>query len=80
MAKNQILGLLERAIDALPEPFRVVLVARVVEEMSVEQAAQALGLRPVDGRFPFAGERCKRVTEAVRGRLVVCDKSSHASD
>jgi RNA polymerase sigma-70 factor, ECF subfamily len=46
MAKNQILAILEGAIDALPEPFRIVLVARLIEEMSVEQTAQALGLRP----------------------------------
>jgi RNA polymerase sigma-70 factor (ECF subfamily) len=39
MAQNQIHGLLERAIDALPERFRTVLVARLVEEMSVEEAA-----------------------------------------
>jgi RNA polymerase sigma-70 factor (ECF subfamily) len=46
MAKKQVLIILERAIDTLPEPFRVVFVARAVEEMTVEQTAEALGIRP----------------------------------
>jgi RNA polymerase sigma-70 factor (ECF subfamily) len=44
-AQRQIQHLLEQAIDQLPEPFRVVLVARMVEEMSVEETAELLGLR-----------------------------------
>ena len=39
MAQHEINQILERAIDALPEPFRVVLVARLVEEMSIEETA-----------------------------------------
>ena len=35
----------ERAIAVLPEHFRIVLVARLVEEMSVEETADLLGLR-----------------------------------
>ena len=46
MAQREIHHLLERAIDALPEPFRVVLVARLVEEMSIEETAELLDLRP----------------------------------
>ncbi len=46
MAQHEIRQILERAIDALPEPFRIVLVARLVEEMSVEETASLLGLRP----------------------------------
>jgi RNA polymerase sigma-70 factor (ECF subfamily) len=46
MAQHQINQILERAIDALPEPFRVVLVARLVEEMSIEETADLLGLKP----------------------------------
>ncbi len=46
MVWRQIHRILERAIDALPEPFRVVLVARLVEEMSIEETAQLLSLRP----------------------------------
>ncbi len=46
MARRQIRRLLEEAIDALPERFRLVLVARDVDGMSVEEAAEVLGLRP----------------------------------
>jgi RNA polymerase sigma-70 factor, ECF subfamily len=46
MAQHEINKILERAIDALPEPFRLVLVARLVEEMSIEETAELLDLRP----------------------------------
>ena len=46
MAQRQIQVLLERAIDDLPEVFRTVLVARVVEGMSVDETADLFGLRP----------------------------------
>ena len=45
-ARREIRRLLEGAIDDLPEPFRVVFVMRDVEEMSVEETATSLGLRP----------------------------------
>ena len=45
-AQNEIQRLLERAMDALPEPFRVVFVMRDVEEISIEEAATHLGIRP----------------------------------
>jgi len=45
-AQNEIQRLLERAMDALPEPFRVVFVMRDVEEMSIEETAAHLGIRP----------------------------------
>jgi RNA polymerase sigma-70 factor, ECF subfamily len=46
MAQRQIHSLLERAIDDLPDAFRTVLVARVIEDMSVEETAALLGLQP----------------------------------
>lgn len=46
MAQHEINQIIERAIDALPEPFRVVLVARLVEEMSIEDTAGLLELKP----------------------------------
>jgi RNA polymerase sigma-70 factor (ECF subfamily) len=46
MAQIQIHGLLERAIDVLPERFRIVLVALLVEDMSVQETADLLNLRP----------------------------------
>ncbi len=45
-AQREIRRLLEQAIDSLPEPFRVVFVLRDVEEMSIEETATHLGLRP----------------------------------
>jgi RNA polymerase sigma-70 factor, ECF subfamily len=45
MAQREIQLILERAIDELPEAFRTVLVARVIEGMSVEETADLLGLR-----------------------------------
>jgi RNA polymerase sigma-70 factor, ECF subfamily len=44
-ARSQVRDLLEHAIDSLPEPFRVVFVLRMVEQLSVEETAAALGLR-----------------------------------
>jgi RNA polymerase sigma-70 factor (ECF subfamily) len=44
-ARSQVRGLLERAIDSLPEPFRVVFVLRMVEQLSIEETASSLGLR-----------------------------------
>jgi len=46
MAVSQIRGLLETAIDTLPDGFRTVFVARLVEGMSIEETAELLGLRP----------------------------------
>lgn len=45
-ARRELRDLLEEAVDALPGRFRVVLVARDVDGMSVEEAAAVLGLRP----------------------------------
>jgi RNA polymerase sigma-70 factor (ECF subfamily) len=45
-ARHEISGLFERVIDELPAPFRVVFMMRAVEEMSTEETALALGLRP----------------------------------
>jgi RNA polymerase sigma-70 factor (ECF subfamily) len=46
MAQRQILVLVERAMDALPEIYRAVFVARVVEGLSAEETAELLGLKP----------------------------------
>jgi RNA polymerase sigma-70 factor (ECF subfamily) len=45
-AKTQIRLLIERAIDELPEHFRLVFVMRDVEELSIEDTARLLELRP----------------------------------
>jgi len=94
MAQREICQLVERAIDALPQEFRTVLVARVLEGMSIEETAESLGIKPETVKtrlhrargllkgaladhmiglfsdvFPFDGERCERITNAIIARL-----------
>lgn len=45
-SRMQVRGLIENAIAALPESFRVVFVMRDVEECSIEETAEALGILP----------------------------------
>ncbi|HEY9541381.1 MAG TPA: RNA polymerase sigma factor, partial [Luteimonas sp.] len=45
-ARAQIRGLLEHAIDELPEAFRLVFVMREIEGCPVEETATTLGIRP----------------------------------
>ena len=59
-ARAQIRRILERAVDDLPEPFRLVFILREVEEMSVEETAIHLGIRP---------ETVKTRLHRARGRL-----------
>jgi RNA polymerase sigma-70 factor (ECF subfamily) len=94
VAQREIQCLVEQAIDDLPEPFRIVLVARIIEDMTIEETAELFGLRAETVRtrlhrarallkvalkqhvdsaltdaFPFAGQRCARVTSAVLRRF-----------
>ncbi|RCW78590.1 RNA polymerase sigma factor [Phyllobacterium bourgognense] len=46
MAQRQILQLIERAIDKLPNLYRIVFVARVIEGLSIEETANLLAIRP----------------------------------
>jgi RNA polymerase sigma-70 factor (ECF subfamily) len=46
MSQRQLCQLVERAIDELPQEFRTIIVARIVEGMSVGETADLLGLRP----------------------------------
>lgn len=45
-ARSEVRRLLEQAVDRLPDPFRIVFVLRDIEEMSIEETASQLGLRP----------------------------------
>lgn len=94
MAQRQILDLIEKATDHLPDIYRTVFVLSVIEGLGNEETAALLGLRAETVRsrlhrarrllkeqlqrqigpvlldaFPFAGERCERLTEAVLARL-----------
>lgn len=44
-ARGEIRRLMERAIDGLPEGFRIVFVMREIEQCTVEETAASLGLR-----------------------------------
>ena len=46
MAQRQILQLIEQATDHLPDLYRTVFVARVIEGLSVEETASLLAIRP----------------------------------
>jgi RNA polymerase sigma-70 factor, ECF subfamily len=46
LAQSEIRALLERAIDRLPDGFREVLIAKLIEGMSVDEAADAFAILP----------------------------------
>lgn len=46
MAQRQIQEVVEHAIDELPEPFRLVFITRVMEEMTIEETAELLSIKP----------------------------------
>ena len=45
-ARAELRQLMEKAIAALPEPFRIVFVLREIEALSVEEVAETLALKP----------------------------------
>jgi RNA polymerase sigma factor (sigma-70 family) len=63
-ALAEIRRLLESAVDALPEPFRIVFVMRDIEEISTEETALLLGLRPETVKT-----RLHRARRLLRGAL-----------
>jgi len=73
MAQRQIQAAIERAIDDLPEAFRMVLVARVMEEMSVEETAELLGIRTetVKTRLHRARHLLRRALEKQIGPVLL---------
>jgi len=50
LSRTQVSRLLERAIDTLPAPYRIVFILRIVEEMSVEDVALQLGVPEITVR------------------------------
>jgi RNA polymerase sigma-70 factor (ECF subfamily) len=64
-AQRQIRHLIERAIDDLPEIFRVVFVMRDVEGLSIEETADFLGLEPatVKTRLHRARQQLRRALD-----------------
>lgn len=64
MAQRQLLHLVEEATDALPETFRLVFVARVIEGLSVEETATLLDLPAATVKT-----RLHRARKLIRSRL-----------
>ena len=46
MAQSQLLHMVEKACDELPDVYRLVFVARVIEGLSVIETAEVLDLQP----------------------------------
>jgi RNA polymerase sigma-70 factor (ECF subfamily) len=71
-AQHQIKRLLEREIDRLPDEFRMVVIARVVEEMSVEDTASLLNIEPatVKTRLHRARDKLRTAIEAQIGPVL----------
>ena len=67
-ARAQIRGILETAVDDLPEPFRLVFILREVEELSVEETAAHLAIRPETVKTRLHRAR-RRLREALDARL-----------
>jgi RNA polymerase sigma-70 factor, ECF subfamily len=63
-ARGQIREILERAIDDLPPAFRTVLIMRDVEEATVDETANVLGIKPETVRT-----RLHRARRMLRDRL-----------
>jgi len=68
VARIQVRRLLEQAIAALPEGFRLVFVLREVEGMSVEATAEALGIKPATVKTRLLRAR-QRLQEALAPEL-----------
>ena len=72
MAQREIRRLVEDAIDALPEPFRIVLIARLVEDLSVDETASLFELQPetVKTRLHRARRLLRQALEAKVGDVL----------
>jgi RNA polymerase sigma-70 factor (ECF subfamily) len=68
VAREQMRALLEKAIGALPEPFRLVFVLREVEGLSVEEVAETLGVLPATVKTRDLRAR-RRLQEALAPEL-----------
>lgn len=64
MAQRQLLHLVEEATDALPEAFRLVFVARVIEGLSVEETAALFDLPTATVKT-----RLHRARKLIRARI-----------
>lgn len=68
LARKEIREFLERAVDELPEPFRIVFVLRDIEELNVDETAHELSLKPETVRTRLHRAR-RMLRAAVEKRL-----------
>src|SRR5207245_3434367 len=73
MAQREIQQVVEHAIDELPEPFRLVFITRVIEEMNVEETANLLEIKPetVKTRLHRACDMLRENVETKIGPVVI---------
>ncbi|MGE0004533.1 MAG: RNA polymerase sigma factor [Parvibaculaceae bacterium] len=73
MAQRQILSLVEQATDALPDAYRTVFVARVIEGLSTEETASLLRLKPqtVKTRLHRARDLVRKQIDARIGPIML---------
>ncbi|HXT70544.1 MAG TPA: RNA polymerase sigma factor [Vicinamibacterales bacterium] len=72
MATTESRAMLEEAIDQLPDDFRTIFIARIVEGLSTEETAELFGLRPetVKTRVHRARAKLRASLEARLGPAV----------
>jgi len=72
-ARAQIRRILECAVDALPEPFRLVFIMREIEELSTEETARHLDLKveTVKTRLHRARRRLREALDAQLADVMV---------
>jgi RNA polymerase sigma-70 factor, ECF subfamily len=68
MAQREIQQVVEQAVDELPDPFRIVFVARVMEGMSVEATAELLDLNVITVKTRLHRAR-KMLRDSVERRI-----------
>jgi RNA polymerase sigma-70 factor (ECF subfamily) len=79
--RTELRALLEHEIDALPLAFRTVFVMREVEDMTVEETAQCLGIpEPTVRTRLFRAKALLRSALASEIELTTCDVFSFAGD
>jgi RNA polymerase sigma-70 factor (ECF subfamily) len=67
-SRAEIRRVLEQAVDGLPEAFRVVFVMRDVEQMTIEETASQLEIRPETVKTRLHRAR-RLLREALRAKL-----------
>ncbi|SFH98399.1 RNA polymerase sigma-70 factor, ECF subfamily [Bradyrhizobium sp. Gha] len=73
MAQREIQRVVERAIDELPDVFRMVFVARVMEGMTIEETADLLAVKPetVKTRLHRARTMLREIVEKEIGPVMM---------